>query len=331
MKSMDNELFDLREVRWAAMDKVYRFLPQTKAAIRLINETRTMRRPGKQALCSLLFGESGTGKSTILRKYDAQEPLRDDGTKATLYVETPSPFSQMAFVDAFLRALGLPVIGRQKLDVVVGRIVDGAREQGKDLVLLDEISHVVDHRKRDGVIAYWITDFIKANLLDAANLAVVMSGIPVARRLMQMNTQLATRTLFIQELKPYDLDLVGDRDLLRKLLKDLERAAGLERPLFGADDGPVRRIGVATGCIHANILKLMKQAVGNATLTEADGLTLQLLAEAAAELAEPHPGWTNAFLVKSVADLLPGRSHTKRAADGVRVTGLHQREKEGAA
>jgi hypothetical protein len=313
------ELEELAEHRADLIDKAYLRLPQTKEAFEVINVTRRRRR-SEGSYCSIIYGPSGTGKSTILKKYLEAQSLRPDGSSPVFLVRTPTPFSQGAWAEVMLRELNLPTV-KQSLALTFERIADGLVRNGVELLLLDEISHVVDHKKADASIPYWVTDTIKLHFLDNAKIPVVMTGVPVAMALFEMNPQLKSRRHRAYALKPYDIDEDKDRERMTLLLEIMEDKAGLETSFFSNNEGMVRRMHVATDGVHMQIVSLMKHAVSIMTRRGLPALDQDILAVACAELADPGSNWINPFLVP-LSDL----AHAKAAApDETRITRLHKR------
>lgn len=307
--------------RMDAIDSVYLSLPQTKQAHDAIDATRRARRQNGCTYCSLIYGKSGTGKTIIFERYCNAQKVKPDGTNPVLFVRVPAPFNQGAFARSFLKELKLPMIPRQDLDTMMDRIVQGLQKSGIELVLLDEISHAVDHRKRDGSIPYWVTDQIKMHFLDEAKVPVVMNGVPISTELFTINEQLRTRRLRMHEIRPYDIDKAEDCEALTILLESMEKRAGFSRRLFEGNEEILRRMHAATGGIHLILTTLMKEAVTLATRSGEDRLSVAILAEACAMRAEPGGDWFNPFLVNPRMLGSPGSP----PPDETRVTALHKR------
>jgi hypothetical protein len=248
------------------------------------------------------------------------EPLREDGSSPLFLAEVPSPFSQAGLAEVCLKQLRLPIV-KQSLALTFERIADGLVRNGKELLLFDEISHVVDHKKANGSIPYWVTDTIKQHFLDHAKIPVVMTGMAVAMALFEINPQLKTRRHRAFELKPYDIDDDADRARMAFLLELMEKKTGLDNSFFRNNDGMVRRMHAATGGVHLPIVTLMKQAVSLMTRRGASSFSEEILAVACAELADPGGNWINPFLVP-LNDLARARAG---AHDETRVTKLHKR------
>jgi hypothetical protein len=309
--------------RQDAINRVYARTPQVEEANLLIARTRAARRPGGKTYCCLVWGRSGMGKSRILDLYAESQPEAADGTMPVLCVETPSPFSQAAFARAFLKAMGKPCPAGQQLNDLFDRVVKALRDLKVEVVLLDEISHVTDHRKKDGAVPYWVTDTIKLRLLEQACVAVIMTGVEAAKALFDMNPQLTLRRTGILQLVPFDGSDPKDFRRMLLLLAAYERAAGFDLRVFPGDEALGRRVLAATAGIPGGIANLMKAGSDLTTRKGAKGLDASILAEAHAICSDPVKGWTNAFLVDG--------PRPAKEADETRTTPLHERKGRKAA
>ena len=216
---------------------------------------------------------------------------------------------------AILRTLGEPVLENQKASLVIERAVHGV-----ELLLFEEASHIVDKKANDAKMPYRVTDAIKTYLLDGAYpVPVVMNGIPVARSIFHINPQLDTRRHRTVELKPYG---IGDELSTRRFeafLETLEREAGFTRLFLTEGCDAIRRVHRATGGLHGRLAKLFCEATELVVRRGADGLDIEILAEAFARISDPGPDWTNWFLVETLS------AATK--PDETRTTKLHKRMK----
>lgn len=305
------------EQRVNAVDRVYITTPKVKEAIDLIKRTRKARRQDGTAHCSLITGVSGTGKSRLFSRYMENQPVPESGTMPLVYVMTPAPFTQVGFARAFLRAMGKPVISGQDQDTMLDRIQHYLGQLRTELVMLEEISHVVDRKAKDAKVPYWVTDTIKLNFLEKAKVPIVMNGVPVAKDLFRINSQLETRRLDIVELMPYDMADNVSRESFMVLLELYERATGFPKKVLAGNEALARRVYWATHGVYGHLAKLMKDATELAVRRGTNGLTVEVLADACARLADPEKGWENPFLVAAIP--------RQETADESRVTLLHKR------
>ena len=306
--------------RVARVGSVYVRTPEVRLANELIVRTRKLRRQGGGAFCSLITGESGCGKSRIFQLYAAGQPAPAPDTMPVLAFETPSPFSFSGILDAMLTAMGVEGFpGRHDVVRMRKRVLYFLDRLKVELILMEEVSHIIDRKERTAKIPYWALDFIKLYILDTAKVPVIMNGIPVAKDLFEINPQMLLRRHGMVELTPYDsADPVRRRQFML-LLEKFEVEAGFPTAVLKGNEALCSRILRATGGIHGEVAKLMVEATEIGIRKGASGLTADIVALAHARVASPEKGWVNPILV----DVAPPAV----VPDETRVTALAKRLK----
>ena len=314
---------DDTDARVSRVGAMYVSTPAVDAAMDLIALTRKERRENGRAYNSLITGVSGMGKTSIFENYKAaQQPPLDAATMPVLLLSTASPFTPVAFWKKFLVTMEAPVpSGTLRVETLIEQVMLWLERRKVELILLEEVSHIVDKKARDAKIPYFVTDMIKLHLLDEAKVPLVMNGIPVAAELLRINPQLEMRSLDWIPLLPYDLKDPVSRERFMLLLEVFEVAAGYPKSYLAGNEELCERVHWATGAIHGKITKLMKKATRKVAELGADGLSQEVLAHSCATGASLDDGWFNPFLVKThPAAKLPDES---------RVTPLHKRKGRG--
>lgn len=310
-------------LRVARVMGVYVRTPEVRLANELIDRTRIKRRGGGEALCALITGVSGCGKSRIFQLYMASQPAAAPDTMPVLAFETPSPFSMKAILDSMLTAMGVEGFpGRHDVVQMRNRVLYYLNKLKVQVILMEEVQHIVDRKERTAKIPYWALDFIKLYLLDKAKVPVVMNGIPAAKDMFLINGQMEQRREGTVELTPYDsADAIRRRQFML-LLEKFEVEAGFPNAFLKGNDALCRRVLRATEGIHGLVAKLMADATEIGVRMGAPGLTADVLALAFARRATPKKGWVNPLLV----DVAP----PAKVPDETRVTALKKRNKDAA-
>lgn len=305
--------------RVAAVNAVYVRTPELDDAMQLLDDVRLERRGDGRAGFGLVTGESGSGKTLLFERYRRKQPEPAGEKRPVVMLSVPTPFTPVSFMNAFLAALGEPVLPKQDFHATVPRVQQAMRRHGVELALLQEVSHIVDQKERTAKVPYYATDIIKNCLLDSDYpVPLVLSGIPVARRLVDINPQLQTRLQRAVELRCFEMSDPMSRERFELVLELFDDAAGFPEQLLANDDALVRRIHAATGGIFGRVARLVGEAVRVGVRRGARGLDAALLAEAHARSSVPGPEWRNPFL-GDAAPLPP--------PDGSRTTLLHKRRK----
>ncbi|WP_043359661.1 ATP-binding protein [Belnapia sp. F-4-1] len=256
--------------------------------------------PNGDAMCYLLYGPPGVGKSWVFKevmKQDFAQPDPTTGSRPVVLMTVPSPFTNTDMLADTLRALGTePLRGRQKVGDMIDRVQHYIHVRRTELILMEEMQHVFDKKSENSGAAYWFADFIKTNLLDQAKVKVAFNGIDAAWRVFD-NPQLEDRRYDSTGLSPLGWSEDRGWDPLRVVVASFERAADFPERGDILNDATLERFSRATGGALRQLFKLFAKTIELGTRSGADRIDAKLLALAHAALARPHPKWFNAFSV----------------------------------
>lgn len=149
-----------------------------------------------------LYGESGVGKSTLLRKYAKRNPgyvdVDEDGTeydiRPVVYTDLPQPFTMYEFYHQIVNALGAPQAAGTKVGDVKQQAVELIGQQRVEMLILDEMDFILTSRSAKPIEAM---EAIK-NLTNIGNISVVCAGTTAAKQLTEINFQYYSRFPSIQ-------------------------------------------------------------------------------------------------------------------------------------
>jgi hypothetical protein len=257
--------------------------------------------------CLCLSGETGVGKTTLVRNYAAAFPRYEVplGTRTPiLYLETPHPITVKGMTSALLHALGDPRAFKGTQPEMNARLQGFLADCGTRLVILDDFHHLID--KQTNHIYRDVSEWLKVLIKNTGIVYLVVGIDGEVERILAANPQLSR--LFVREQlrpflwKPADPNIVSDfARLISYVLVTLEVALTEEEPL------PVTlfRIHQATAGVMSHIMNLFRQAdrvqrrQGNA----GQPLTLKILATAYQERLQPHVGRNNPFLIAATSSV----------------------------
>lgn len=234
--------------------------PQVRAALTrlttLLSDEVTLAEP----VHLMLLGESGTGKSTLLRYFLRQHPPVEhpEFTEVpVLYAEIPSKTTVRALAGLLLRNMGSEFWDKGDEVARTFQLTTLLKACKTRLIVLDEVNHLVD---RGGVKThYHVADWIK-QLGQPGGPAVVLAGTPRAQVLLETNLQLRTRFGELLWLKPFSTlphgiaEFAAALKAFSKLLKELP-CIDLSTP------STVEKFGFATGGRLRLIRSLLVRAV----------------------------------------------------------------------
>lgn len=222
-----------------------------------------------------IVGESGTGKTTVLRGLltKHQKFRSADGMVVPILSATvPSAPTVKSFAGVLLEALGDPAADRGTENERTKRLRVLMRGTGTRMVMIDEAQHFVD-RKNDRVIHH-VADWLKI-LIDDTKTTLVIAGLPSCLGVLAQNEQLARRFLAPVELPRFDWNQAAHRrDFLSILLrygKSLSNAYSIPE-IHSSEFGFA--IWKATGGLMGYLAKLLRQLERNASLTGSTSLTI---------------------------------------------------------
>lgn len=140
-----------------------------------------------------LYGESGVGKSTLLRRYTAANPgyvdVDEDETEydicPVIYTELPQPFTMSEFYQHIVRALGAPQLAGVRVGDIKRQALSLIEQQSVEMLILDEMDYILTSRSVKPIEAM---EAIKS-LTNIGNISVVCSGTTATKQLSEINFQ----------------------------------------------------------------------------------------------------------------------------------------------
>ena len=234
------------------------FIPRgfTDDFLAAMQEVREGSKEGAEAMCLVVVGEKGVGKSAFLKVYAAQNPTDRivEGnvvtiTRPVVYVSFPPSPTLKGSAEVFLAALAGNGSVRGSRSVLTQRIKELLIDLRTELVIADEFQHVREEgAKGKSVVADWLKDILKCT-----NIPFVLAGMPETIDIIQADDQLESLTEEPTTITRYDWEDTGSKrawcTLLAKIdqllpfnyLSDLAIGDTAEN-LYLCTDGNLRRL-----------------------------------------------------------------------------------------
>jgi energy-coupling factor transporter ATP-binding protein EcfA2 len=255
---------------------------------------------GNEPECLCLIGETGVGKTTLVRSYAAAFPRYETelGTRnPILYLETPHPVTVKGMTAALLHALGDPRAFQGTQPEMNARLQGFIADCEVKLVILDDFHHLID--KQTNRVLRDVSEWLKVLIKNTGVVYLVVGLEGEVERILNANRQLSR--LFVREcLRPFQWnpDETATIADFAKLISYTSEALGVT--LAQEEPWPVLlfRIHLATDGVMSNIMNLLQKARRIQQRSGQDGqpVSLGVLGEAYMERLQAHVGRDNPFL-----------------------------------
>lgn len=208
----------------------------------------------------LIFAQTGSGKTTALKRYaDSFPSKRINGRKKTpvVYVRTPDAPSVKSLAEKILLTLGDPLALKGTAMNKTERIEYFFKESNVQLLMIDEFQHFVDSGSGGGHAR--VTDWLK-NLLEATAVPVVLSGLPRSQIVIGKNHQLRRRFSSAYYLEPFSIETEVEANVFRAVLKQIHEWIPVETiPLH--ESNTARMFYFASHGLIDYVIKIVDKAV----------------------------------------------------------------------
>ncbi len=244
----------------------------------------------------LIYGLSGTGKSTAAKEYEQRYPriqASDRMLIPVLRVELPGHPTAKAIGEAILIALGDPLPHAGSAEFRMNRVRKLFKECQVELLILDEVQHITDNLNgRDRNIA---ADTLK-NLMNDTGIPCVFIGTPSCRAYFVENQQLGRRCSPKIGIRPFGFGTAPDRADFLRILLSLHKNLPFTGPSALIDAGTAEALHFASFGLLGLLTQLVECALRNTLLAGATQLTREALHRAFAEVIYPRcPNKRNPF------------------------------------
>ena len=228
----------------------------------------------------VLLGESGVGKSTLLKKYaEKHAPIHHEELTEVpvLYIELDESPTPKSIASTLLKRLGDPLWDKGDKKIMKERLIHLLNECRVRIVIIDEANHMVDRGGEKTL--HNSADWLKG-VVNKARVSFVLAGIPRTRRLFRTNDQLRDRFREIVEIGRFSVANTSAEHEFRSVLKVFK---GYLRNLPTIDISGVfiaRSFAFATDGRLRDIRALLVRAVELAYTLPDPAISDEVLAEA---------------------------------------------------
>ncbi len=242
--------------------------------------------------CMSLEGQTGAGKSTLVKAYAANFPVTETETGRcipVLYMEVPSPVGIRDFASAALKRLGDPAFEKGTRASMTMRLVGLILDCGITLVILDDFHHLID--KKTNHILHEVSDWLKY-IIKQTGVPFLVVGIESnVEIILQANPQLSRLFAARETLQPFAWN-VAKPETIQEFSRFVEYATdkALGKPLAQelSRVDLLYRIHYATAGVVGNVMNLLRVAAELAEMRGAGSIDLSLLSQAFVQRLQKH-------------------------------------------
>ncbi|MCI0397588.1 MAG: TniB family NTP-binding protein [Chloroflexi bacterium] len=172
-----------------------------------IRRCRELSRMSGEALCMVLKGMTGAGKSTVVKAYAGQAARYETagGTKIPIfYVGVPSPVTVKGLASAMLEKLGDPLAEKGTLWAMNARLIRYLRACEVKLVIVDDVHHLID--KETNRVIEQVSDWLKVLIKEGGIPFLIVGTEGKVEEILQTNSQLKRLVAIKATLRPFPWD-----------------------------------------------------------------------------------------------------------------------------
>jgi hypothetical protein len=228
-----------------------------------------------------VIGESRTGKSRVLEEFYVKHPRcrTEEGMEIPIIrVKTQSKPTVKSFVELLLHNMGDPRSSTGTENRKTNRLLELMQGASTRMIMVDEFQHFYD--KVSHKVMHHVADWLK-NVVDEAKVALVVSGIPTCRAVLDQNEQLAGRFLAPAVMPRLLWTADEQREEFFAILAAFHESMSqyFDLPVFDHEETAFR-FYCGTGGLIGYLVKMLKQAVWNALDDGARVISFEDLAKA---------------------------------------------------
>lgn len=171
---------------------------------------------GGNPVCTLITGESRTGKSSVVRLMLKERMLDVSDGQSVVYAIAPAKATTKSLLEALLKGMGDPYWHRGSESNMTQRLYTLLEKVKCRLIILDEFQHLCDkgQRKQLTVLADWLKV-----LVEGGQWGLVAVGLPESASIVHCHPQLQTRFQPEMKMPVFDWTEKNSRVQFRGILK----------------------------------------------------------------------------------------------------------------
>ncbi|PAD25365.1 transposase [Niallia circulans] len=217
-----------------------------------------------------IYGETGLGKSTLLKEYESKYPRKiiDGFTKIPiLYLTVPVGATPKSVASKILLNMGDPNYDRGTENNMTVRILSFVEKCEVEMIIVDEFQHLIDSESKN--VLNKASNWVK-NLSNEVRIPILVCGMPESNKVFVYNEQLDRRFCEKQSLQPFSYQSKEEEIEFRAFLNGLDKQLPFPEQAFLADPVLAKKIFYATKGNPYYIKKLIEESTVQALKSGSD-------------------------------------------------------------
>ncbi|WP_428035995.1 TniB family NTP-binding protein [Amphritea sp.] len=211
----------------------------------------------------IIIGESGAGKSTILKYYEKKmyvEPTDTHDYKKVVRIKIPPSPTLKNVTTLLLQVLGDEAPGKGTQNDMDLRVARKITTLGVEMIMIDEFQDLLysDSAKRMRTVGNYVK-----HLIDSFNVSVILAGLENARTVLKGHAELKRRFMATSELKAFSVREPSEFSYFQKYLGLVQKQISIDTVSLDSES-MVWRMFVATNGLPGNIASIVETAIDSA-------------------------------------------------------------------
>ncbi|MPW29671.1 AAA family ATPase [Agarivorans sp. B2Z047] len=295
---------ETREARISKAKRAFVSTPNVTKILSYMDRCRDVSDFESEPTCMMVFGASGVGKTTVIKKYlsrNRRDSEAGGDVVPVLHIELPDNAKPVDAARELLLEMGDPLaLYETDLARLTKRLTDLIPVVGVKLLIIDEFQHLVEERSNR--VLTQVGNWLKM-ILNKTKCPIVLFGMPYSRVVLQANSQLHGRFPIQFELRPFSYQ--GGKGVFKTFLSHLDRALPFKKEAGLANDELQKKLYAFSQGNMRSLRNLIYHASIEAINNEQDMIAYQDLVFASELTRGDKPiKWKNPFNVDVTEDML---------------------------
>ncbi len=269
-----------------------------------IDECKEDSKLGGEAQCMFITGNTGSGKTTLIRKYMENYPRKELADRTNIpvfFTSLPENATPVRASQKMLTDLGDPFsCVSSDLEELRIKLICLLVSCGVELIIIDEFQHLIE--RKNNKVLHRAADWLKTIIIDS-NIPVVLVGMPYSSVILDVNSQLNDRMLFKRRLPPFRVEKESERKVYLQFLKVFDLALPFpDSSSLQTRDVALRLYSHSKGNLR-KLRELLNQASRDALLMSANCITSEHFKSAIDKINGNYSDTVNPFDVSHINDV----------------------------